>query len=54
MLAPSLSQFVNPFLILFSPKVPGGVGPMTIAMLLRNTINGTIRSAIEAQAAASK
>lgn len=32
--------------------VPGGVGPMTIAMLLRNTINGTIRSAIEAQAAA--
>lgn len=24
--------------------VPGGVGPMTIAMLMRNTINGTRRS----------
>jgi len=26
--------------------VPGGVGPMTIAMLLRNTVNGTRRSAL--------
>jgi len=26
--------------------VPGGVGPMTIAMLLRNTVNGTKRSAL--------
>jgi 5,10-methylene-tetrahydrofolate dehydrogenase/methenyl tetrahydrofolate cyclohydrolase len=26
--------------------VPGGVGPMTIAMLLRNTVNGTRRKAI--------
>jgi len=26
--------------------VPGGVGPMTIAMLLRNTVNGTRRRAI--------
>jgi len=26
--------------------VPGGVGPMTIAMLLRNTVNGCRRSAI--------
>ena len=25
--------------------VPGGVGPMTIAMLLRNTVNGTRRTA---------
>ena len=48
-----LSLFPNSS-ILSSLKVPGGVGPMTIAMLLRNTINGTIRSAIEAQAAASK
>lgn len=23
--------------------VPGGVGPMTIAMLLRNTVNGAAR-----------
>ena len=23
--------------------VPGGVGPMTIAMLMRNTVNGTKR-----------
>jgi 5,10-methylene-tetrahydrofolate dehydrogenase/methenyl tetrahydrofolate cyclohydrolase len=28
--------------------VPGGVGPMTIAMLLRNTVNGTRRTAIKA------
>jgi len=27
-------------------QVPGGVGPMTIAMLLRNTVNGCRRSAI--------
>lgn len=26
--------------------VPGGVGPMTIAMLLRNTVNGTRRTAL--------
>lgn len=26
--------------------VPGGVGPMTIAMLLRNTVNGARRSAL--------
>jgi 5,10-methylene-tetrahydrofolate dehydrogenase/methenyl tetrahydrofolate cyclohydrolase len=24
-------------------QVPGGVGPMTIAMLLRNTLNGAAR-----------
>lgn len=29
--------------------VPGGVGPMTIAMLLRNTVNGTRRTALKAQ-----
>lgn len=28
--------------------VPGGVGPMTIAMLMRNTVNGTRRSALAA------
>jgi hypothetical protein len=33
--------------------VPGGVGPMTIAMLLRNTVNGTRRTALAAQRAAS-
>lgn len=33
--------------------VPGGVGPMTIAMLLRNTVNGTRRTA-EAKNAAAK
>ena len=26
--------------------VPGGVGPMTIAMLLRNTVNGARRAAV--------
>jgi 5,10-methylene-tetrahydrofolate dehydrogenase/methenyl tetrahydrofolate cyclohydrolase len=31
--------------------VPGGVGPMTIAMLLRNTVNGCRRTAQAAQAA---
>ena len=30
-------------------QVPGGVGPMTIAMLLRNTINGCKRAAVEAR-----
>lgn len=30
--------------------VPGGVGPMTIAMLLRNTVNGARRSALTRQA----
>lgn len=45
--------FLSFFLFLNYLQVPGGVGPMTIAMLLRNTINGTIRSAIEAQAAAA-
>lgn len=30
-------------------QVPGGVGPMTIAMLLRNTVNGSRRAAIAAQ-----
>jgi 5,10-methylene-tetrahydrofolate dehydrogenase/methenyl tetrahydrofolate cyclohydrolase len=30
--------------------VPGGVGPMTIAMLLRNTVNGARRTALAAQA----
>lgn len=30
--------------------VPGGVGPMTIAMLLRNTVNGARRSALARQA----
>ena len=34
-------------------QVPGGVGPMTIAMLLRNTVNGTRRTA-EAAAAGAK
>ena len=29
-------------------QVPGGVGPMTIAMLLRNTINGCRRTAAQA------
>jgi len=29
--------------------VPGGVGPMTIAMLLRNTVNGARRSALAAR-----
>jgi 5,10-methylene-tetrahydrofolate dehydrogenase/methenyl tetrahydrofolate cyclohydrolase len=29
--------------------VPGGVGPMTIAMLLRNTVNGARRTAIATQ-----
>jgi 5,10-methylene-tetrahydrofolate dehydrogenase/methenyl tetrahydrofolate cyclohydrolase len=29
--------------------VPGGVGPMTIAMLLRNTVNGTKRTALPQQ-----
>jgi len=29
--------------------VPGGVGPMTIAMLLRNTVNGARRAAIASQ-----
>lgn len=29
----------------FITPVPGGVGPMTIAMLLRNTVNGTKRTA---------
>ena len=29
--------------------VPGGVGPMTIAMLLRNTVNGCRRTALAAQ-----
>jgi 5,10-methylene-tetrahydrofolate dehydrogenase/methenyl tetrahydrofolate cyclohydrolase len=28
--------------------VPGGVGPMTIAMLLRNTINGCRRATLAA------
>ena len=28
--------------------VPGGVGPMTIAMLMRNTVNGTRRAALAA------
>ena len=28
--------------------VPGGVGPMTIAMLMRNTVNGTRRTALAA------
>jgi len=32
--------------------VPGGVGPMTIAMLLRNTVNGARRTALAALAAA--
>lgn len=32
--------------------VPGGVGPMTIAMLLRNTVNGCRRTAMAAQQAA--
>lgn len=31
--------------------VPGGVGPMTIAMLLRNTVNGARRSALAARTA---
>lgn len=31
--------------------VPGGVGPMTIAMLLRNTVNGARRSAMKAAGA---
>ena len=30
--------------------VPGGVGPMTIAMLLRNTVNGARRAAIASKA----
>ncbi len=30
--------------------VPGGVGPMTIAMLLRNTVNGCRRTALAAVA----
>lgn len=30
--------------------VPGGVGPMTIAMLLRNTLQGAARSAAPAEA----
>jgi len=29
--------------------VPGGVGPMTIAMLMRNTVSGTKRTALAAQ-----
>lgn len=29
--------------------VPGGVGPMTIAMLLRNTVNGARRTALASQ-----
>ncbi|CAN0560647.1 unnamed protein product [Ectocarpus sp. 12 AP-2014] len=33
--------------------VPGGVGPMTIAMLLRNTVNGATRAAAAAAAAAA-
>ena len=28
--------------------VPGGVGPMTIAMLMRNTVSGTRRTALAA------
>lgn len=32
--------------------VPGGVGPMTIAMLLRNTVNGARRTALAKKAAA--
>ena len=31
-------------------QVPGGVGPMTIAMLLRNAVNGCRRSAQAAHA----
>lgn len=31
--------------------VPGGVGPMTIAMLMRNTVNGTRRTALAAKKA---
>jgi 5,10-methylene-tetrahydrofolate dehydrogenase/methenyl tetrahydrofolate cyclohydrolase len=27
-----------------TPGVPGGVGPMTIAMLLRNTVKSCVRS----------
>lgn len=30
--------------------VPGGVGPMTIAMLMRNTVNGCRRNAVAATA----
>ncbi len=35
-------------------QVPGGVGPMTIAMLLRNTINGCNRSCAAAAALAAQ
>ena len=38
------------FFFLFPPKVPGGVGPMTIAMLMRNTVNGCRRAAAAAAA----
>lgn len=31
--------------------VPGGVGPMTVAMLMRNTVNGAARTAAAAAAA---
>ena len=31
----------------FITPVPGGVGPMTIAMLLRNTVDGATRAAVE-------
>ena len=34
----------------YAKQVPGGVGPMTIAMLLRNTINGCQRTAQTAAA----
>ncbi len=34
-------------------QVPGGVGPMTIAMLLRNTVNGARRQALAAAAAST-
>lgn len=33
--------------------VPGGVGPMTIAMLLRNTVNGAKREAVKSGAVAA-
>ena len=43
---PCYSPALTPYALLSPPphQVPGGVGPMTIAMLLRNTVNGAIRA----------
>ena len=48
-----MSFFNKPNLAVCIFQVPGGVGPMTIAMLLRNTVNGCRRTAQQAQAAAA-